>query len=145
MRLQAGNNNFKSYPDYTFQDAGSGFEPYVATLFDGTTNAEGSFKIDVSQIQTENAPGLLNATFTTRIFEEGGDFSISSYTTQYSPYTLYTGIRLPEPDDDWYSTREPVKLSGVIVNPLGKKTNTQTTVNIRVYETTWRWWWDAGE
>ncbi len=143
VRLQAGNNNFKSYPDYTFQDAGSGFEPYVATLFDGTTNAEGSFKIDVNQIQTENAPGLLNATFTTRIFEEGGDFSISSYTTQYSPYTLYTGIRLPEPDDDWYSTREPVKLSGVIVNPLGEKTNTQTTVNIRVYETTWRWWWDA--
>ncbi len=143
VRLYAADNNFKNYPDYTFQDAGSGFEPYTATLFDGTTNAEGNFEIDVNRIQTENAPGILNATFTTRVFEEGGDFSISSYTTRYSPYALYTGIRLPDPDDDWYPTREPVKLNGVLVNPLGEKTNTQTTVNIRVYETTWRWWWDA--
>lgn len=143
VKLHAGNNNFKTYPDYTFQNAGSGFEPYTATLFDGTTNAEGNFKIDINQIQTENAPGILNATFTTRVFEEGGDFSISSYNTKYSPYALYTGIRLPEPDDDWYPTNQPVKLSGVIVNPLGKKANTQTTINIQVYETTWRWWWDA--
>ncbi|MCM1030516.1 MAG: MG2 domain-containing protein [Oscillibacter sp.] len=143
VRLNAGNNQFKNYPDYTFQDAGSGFEPYTATLFDGTTDTEGNFKIDINRIQTENAPGILNATFTTRLFEEGGDFSISSYATRYSPYTLYTGIRLPDPDDDWYPTREAVKLNGVIVNPLGEKTNTQTTVNIRVYETTWRWWWDA--
>lgn len=143
VRLHAGNNNFKNYPDYSFQDVGSGFEPYVATLFDGTTNAEGNFSFNLNQIETENAPGILNATFTTRVFEDGGDFSISSYTTKYSPYTLYTGIRLPDPEDDWYPTREPVKLSGVLVNPLGEKTNSKATVNIRVYETTWRWWWDS--
>lgn len=143
VRLNAGSSSFKNYPDYTFQEAGSGFEPYTATLFDGTTDAEGNFKINVGQIQTENAPGILNATFTTRIFEEGGDFSISSYTTRYSPYTLYTGIRLPAPEDDWYPTCKSVKLSGVIVDPLGEKTDTRTTVSIRVYKTTWRWWWDA--
>lgn len=143
VRLHAGNNNFKNHPDYFFQDAGSGFEPYVATLFDGTTNAEGNYSFNLNQIKTENAPGILNATFTTRIFEEGGDFSISSYSTKYSPYTVYTGIRLPEPDDDWYPIRENVKLSGVLVDPLGEKTKAKTTVNIRVYKTSWRWWWDA--
>lgn len=143
VRLHAGNSEFPGYPDYTFQDVSSGFEPYLETLFDGTTNAEGNFSFSLNSIKTENAPGLLNATFTTRLFEEGGDFSISSYSTLYSPYNLYTGIRLPAPDDDWYPTGEAVKLSGILISPTGEQSHSNTTVRIKVYETSWRWWWDS--
>lgn len=144
VRLNAGNYTFKNLPDYTFQNLASDFEPYSATLFDGTTGNEGSFTFNTSKIETENAPGILHATFTTRLFDDGGDFSISSYTTDYSPYTQYAGLRLPKEDGNWYSTREAVPLKGVIVNPLGEKITTPTPVNLKVYKLNWSWWWESG-
>lgn len=144
VRLNPGNYPFKSFPDYSFQDLSKDFEPYSATLFDGNTDKNGSFSFSLDKLNPENAPGVLNATFTTRVFENGGDFSISSYTTAYSPYTQYVGISLPKADGGWYPTRQPVKLNGVVVNPTGQKTTGTTSVDLKVYEISWRWWWDSG-
>lgn len=143
VKLNKGQYTFKNYPSYTFNSLTDDFQPYSATLFDGNTNSEGDFSFNLDKIKTENAPGVLNATFTTRVFEESGDFSISSYTTHYSPYTRYAGIRLPDSEDGWYPTAENVKLSGILVSPLGQKAAVNTRVEIQVYQIDWRWWWDA--
>lgn len=142
VKMNSGNGQFDSYPDYVFSDKTKYFEPYNETLFDGTTDSEGNFSFDPSKIKTTNAPGLLNAVFTTRVFEASGDFSITAQSIKYSPYKEYVGIRMPESEDNWYATDKPVRLNGVTVDASGKKTGSGT-VNIEVYKLDWRWWWDS--
>ena len=143
VRLYASNKGFETFPDYTFSDQSKYFEPTTTILFDGTTDAKGTFFIPIEKIKTENTPGLLNALFTTRVFESGADFSISTQSILYSPYAKYVGIHLPATTDNWYSTQSPVRLSGVVVNAQGIQENSKASVHIEVYRLDWRWWWDA--
>lgn len=142
VRLTNRNAGFSEFPDYTFSDRSKYFEPTGETLFEGTSGADGSFSFSTDKIKTDNAPGILNATFTTRVFENGGDFSISTQSIRYSPYTEYVGIRLPASEDNWYSTREAVRLSGVTVSPTGNRTG-NARIRIRVFRLNWHWWWDS--
>lgn len=142
VRLYHANAGFSTFPTYTFSDRSRHFEAMTTSLFDGTTDATGSFSFNTGAIKTDNAPGLLQAVFTTRVFENSGDFSISSQSLKYSPYTEYVGLRLPESEDNWYSTESPVRLEGVTVTPAGKAQG-NSTVRIEVYKLDWRWWWDS--
>ena len=142
VKLYNSNSGFSAFPDYTFSDKSKYFEPATETLFDGTTDGEGNFSFSLNKIETDNAPGVLNAIFTTRAFETGGDFSISSQSMLYSPYTEYVGIRLPESEDNWYSTSSPVRLSGVTITPTEKQSG-NSTIRIEVYRLDWHWWWDS--
>lgn len=142
VRLYNANGGFPEYPDYTFADKSRYFEPSSETLFDGTTDAAGNYSFSLKKLTADNAPGILNAGFTTRVFENGGDFSINNQTIRYSPYTEYVGIRLPESDDNWYSTQKPVRLNGVTVSPTGEKTG-NATIKIEVFKLNWHWWWDS--
>lgn len=142
VRLYNANGGFPEYPDYTFSDQSKYFEPSSETLFDGTTDASGNYSFNLKKLTTDNAPGILNASFTTRIFENGGDFSINTQTIRYSPYTEYVGIRLPESDDNWYSTQNPVRLNGLTLSPTGKKSG-NAVIKIEVFKLNWHWWWDS--
>lgn len=142
VRLYNTNGGFPEYPDYTFSDQSKYFEPSSETLFDGTTDASGNYSFSLKKLNANDAPGILNASFTTRVFENGGDFSINTQTIRYSPYTEYVGIRLPESDDNWYSTQNPIRLSGVTLSPIGEKSG-NVTVKIEVFKLNWHWWWDA--
>lgn len=142
VRLNNTNAGFSEFPDYSFSDRSRYFEPSTEPLFDGQTNASGNFSFSLEKIKTDNAPGILNATFTTRVFENGGDFSISSQSIRYSPYTEYVGIRLPQSDDNWYSTQQAVRLSGVTLTPQGRQSG-NASIRIDVYKLDWHWWWDS--
>lgn len=142
VRLYNGNHKFAGFQDYVFYDQSGYFEPATCILFNGNSNAQGSFSIDPGKIKADNAPGVLNASFTTRVFENGGDFSTVTETVAYSPYTRYVGIRLPDTKDNWHSTKKPVTLSGVTVSPTGKQTG-NSSIRIDVYRLDWHWWWDA--
>ncbi|MCC8172980.1 MAG: alpha-2-macroglobulin [Odoribacter sp.] len=145
VRLQKTRYTFKNYANYSFTNDAISFEPTTYELFDGTTDAQGNFSFNLNQIDINNAPGVLNATFTTRVYEDGGDFSISSYTTKYSPFSAYVGFHLQDPDRGWYPTKKDVRVSGVVVNAEGEKINDSRKLNIKVYRQSWRWWWDSDD
>ena len=42
-----------------------------------------------------DAPGMLNAVFTAKATEPGGDESITQTTIKYAPYPVFAGINLP--------------------------------------------------
>lgn len=142
VKMYNGNSGFNTFADYAFSDKSRYFEPVNETLFDGSTDSEGNFSFNINRLETDNAPGVLNAVFTTRVFETGGDFSISSQSILYSPYTEYVGIRLPESEDNWYSTDSPVRLNGVTISPTGKQSGS-SNIRIEVYRLDWHWWWDS--
>lgn len=142
VKLNTGNTEFKGYAPYTFDDKTKYFEPRTELLFEGKTDAEGNFSFSTDKIKAENAPGILNASFTTRIFENSGDFSIATTTVRYSPFSEYVGIKLPASEDGWYTTDSPVRLDGVTLDAKGNKAF-GSTIELSVWKLDWRWWWDA--
>lgn len=142
LKLTPGTTSFPGYKDYHFDDRSRYFDATTTTIFDGTTNTEGNFTLSADKISTENAPGMLNALLTTRVFEPSGDFSITTSSFKYSPYKEYVGLKLPTSDDNWYPAGKPMAITGAVLNANGKATG-NSEIQVEVYTLEWRWWWDS--
>ena len=71
------------------QQSGNGLTTVRADVFNGVLDAEGRAGVNIQLPVATGAPGMLNATLTTRVFEPGGDASIYSQTVPFSPFTSY--------------------------------------------------------
>lgn len=135
---------FKEYPGYVFTDPAREFNPQEQQVFEGRMDAQGTAPLQFSLPDMPSAPGLLNAFFTTRVFEETGDFSIDVRNYLYAPFSSFVGIRLPASESNWYKTDTSYPLSIVTLGPDGEKLS-RRGLEVTVYKIGWRWWWDAGE
>ncbi|MEL7586792.1 MAG: MG2 domain-containing protein, partial [Prolixibacteraceae bacterium] len=135
---------FKAYPNYTFNDPAREFSAQEQPLFDGRINEQGVAPLAFEMPEISTAPGMLNAHFTTRVFEETGDFSIDVKTVAYAPFISFVGAKLPASDSNWYKTDNTYPLELVTVDADGNKTD-RKGLEITVYKVDWHWWWDAGE
>lgn len=142
LKLSQGNTTFPGYKGYSFDDRSRYFNSTTTTFFDGQTDKDGNFILSADDISTENAPGMLNALLTTRVFEPGGDFSITTAGFKYSPYEEYVGLKLPDSDDNWYSAGKPIPISGAVLSANGKPVS-GSDIEVEVYTLEWRWWWDS--
>lgn len=134
---------FKNYKEYIFDDPTRSYNTEEQVIFDGQLdeNGDASFVPDI-EIGTA-APGMLRAHFTTRVFEEGGGFSIDRSSVEYSPYSSYIGIRVPE-GDQYNGTLETDKdhiVDVVTVDDKGKPVS-RRNLEVKVYNIRWRYWWD---
>ena len=136
---------FTRFQEYHFDDPVRSFYTEEQTLFDGKTDHSGkaSFLSDLST--GEASPGMLNARFITRVFEESGDFSIDRFTIPYSPYKSYVGIKTPPGDKarGMLLTDTSHTVGLVTVDPDGQPVSRQN-LDVNIYKINWRWWWDAG-
>ena len=142
LKLSQSNTTFPGYKEYSFDDRSRYFNSTTTTFFEGTTDAEGNFTLSADEISTENAPGMLNALFTLRVFEPGGDFSITTAGFKYSPYKEYVGVKLPDSEDNWYSAGKPIPIAGAVLTADGKPVSDRE-IEVEVYTLEWRWWWDS--
>jgi len=134
---------FKNYPKYIFNDPVRRFQTEEITLFEGNTNSEGIAKIDKKINIVNNAPGMLNVSFLTRAFENGGDFSIDAFSKPYAPYTSFVGLRSPKARAyDSYYTDEDHQFDLVVVDAEGKPIQ-RDNLELKVYQVKWRWWWSS--
>lgn len=142
--LTQRNTSFKNYEAYIFDDPSRSFSSQEITLFDGKTDADGLAVFNPGISVKESAPGMLNAHFVTRIFEEGGDFSIDRLTLPYAPYPSYTGIRLPEgePPLGMLLNDTDHKVDVVTLDADGKPLS-RNNLQVQIFKIEWRWWWDA--
>ena len=86
---------FNRWSDYHFDDPARDYSGEPLTVFEGSLDDEGlaAFSADLSP--GAPSPGMLAASFTTRVFEEGGAFSTNRRTARLSPYERYVGVRPP--------------------------------------------------
>ncbi|MFC3197974.1 alpha-2-macroglobulin [Parapedobacter deserti] len=135
---------FGDFRQYTFDDPTRSFATESQVMFDGTLDAAGkaSFAADIAA--TNNAPGMLRATFTTRVFEPGGNFSIDNVSMPYSPYNSYVGLRTPQGDrlSGMLLTDRDHEIDIVDVSADGKQVTGNRRVQIELYKIRWRWWWN---
>ena len=66
MSLSKVNTQFKNYGQYIFNDPATDFTTIKTDVFDGILNAAGKAGVTLKVPVATNAPGMLNATFTTR-------------------------------------------------------------------------------
>ena len=145
MSLSKVNTQFKNYGQYIFNNPATNFTTIKTDVFDGTLDAEGKASVTLKVPTATEAPGMLNATFTTRVFEPGGDASIYTQTIPFSPFTSYVGINLNQPKGKYIETDKDHVFDIVTVNTQGQLVN-RTNLEYKIYRIGWSWWWEnSGE
>ena len=145
MSLSKVNTQFKNYGQYIFNNPATDFTTIKTNVFDGTLDAEGKTSVTLKVPTATEAPGMLNATFTTRVFEPGGDASIYTQTIPFSPFTSYVGINLNQPKGKYIETDKDHVFDIVTVNTQGQLVN-RTNLEYKIYRIGWSWWWEnSGE
>lgn len=141
--LFEGETDFPKFKDYKFTDNSKRFYQQQVTVFEGQVNENGEASAPLKLEAVNTAPGLLRVAFTTRVFEQGGAFSIDRFSVDYSPYRHYIGVRKPE--GERYSgilyTKRDHKFDIATVDENGNAVS-RGNLKYEVYKLEWRWWWD---
>ncbi|HLG02225.1 MAG TPA: MG2 domain-containing protein, partial [Bacteroidia bacterium] len=144
VSLYQSNTSFKGYENYEFDDPATRFSTDSKTAFDARLDENGRAEFD-PQLSGQEAPGMLRASFNTRVFEEGGAFSSDRFSINYSPYNAYVGILAPK-GSGWggmLKTGTDYSVRVVTVDNLGKPLNKEK-LTVKVYKVDWRWWFSEG-
>ncbi len=138
--------SFAKYPEYVFDDATKKLDADLTNVFSSKINSEGKADFNL-EIQAENAPGFLNATFVTKVFEESGNFSINQKTVSYYPYESFIGVKLPKGDNmrSMILTDIDHEINVIILDKDGKSVKGNREIEMEFYKIQWQWWWDENE
>jgi len=141
--LTKAETKFDRYPDYSFEDPSREFYSEAQTIFDGSTDSEGHAVINTTLQVSSPVPGMLNAVFRGKVFEESGNFSIDRFSLPFYPYQSFTGIRVPSGDKarGMLLTDTTHQVDVVTVDADGKPVSREG-IEMSFYKLRWRWWWD---
>jgi uncharacterized protein YfaS (alpha-2-macroglobulin family) len=138
MKLASTATHFENYPNYVFNDPTRSFDSEEISIFDGKLNNDGKANVYKKLPDTSTAPGMLKATFLTRAFENGGDFSMDVFSKKISPYASYVGLHSPEARAyGSYYTDEDTTFDLVCVNGKGEPLKRKKDLQLRVYKINW--------
>jgi len=143
VALRPITTEFPKFKDFHFDDVVQNFETSNMEFFDGKVDEQGNANIPLNFELKGNAPGLLKAAFNTMVFEPGGAFSVDHFSTTYSPYSNYVGLKLPQGE----------KYSGILYTGRNHEVEIATVdadgqavsrsdIKFEMYKLEWRWWWD---
>lgn len=131
---------FDAFPGYVFDDPTRSFKAEDQVVFDGRVNAEGRADFSLNPQLKSRAPGMLQAAFITKVYENGGDFSTDVFTKPYSPYNTYVGLNAPKGDKtrEMLMTDTPHTFEVVTVDEKGKA-KAAKDLKVTVHKVQWRW------
>ncbi|MCX6180746.1 MAG: MG2 domain-containing protein [Bacteroidetes bacterium] len=134
------------FKNYVFDSPIRSYYAESEAIFDAKLDANGEALVKTKLNVGQTAPGMLRTTYLTRVFEEGGDFSIDKNTTIYSPYNTYVGLKSPDSDnyDQSLETGNNYKFDVVTLSDKGALTSTEK-LQVKIYKIQWRWWYEHNE
>jgi uncharacterized protein YfaS (alpha-2-macroglobulin family) len=143
--LKHTKTEFPKYGRYNFDDPAIQFYSETAKMFEGSVDENGDAIVIFNPGDKINAPGMLNAVFTAKAAEKGGDESITQAVYKYAPYPVFVGIDLPglKGSDRMLFTDNDNKVSIVTVDPEGNPV--ASNVEITIYKIDYRWWWESDQ
>ncbi|MDI1234662.1 MAG: MG2 domain-containing protein [bacterium] len=144
VSLSQTETKFDGYHNFVFDSPLRTYYGDEIMLYDGHLNEAGNAGIVSGFSAGKTAPGLLRANFVTRVFEEGGDFSVDRFSAPYSPYTTYVGLRTPDTKNNPLSTSSSHLFEIATVNADGAAVNADQ-VQLKIYKLQWRWWYEDDE
>ncbi|MFD0863315.1 alpha-2-macroglobulin [Sungkyunkwania multivorans] len=138
--------SFENFPGYTFDDPARRFNTEDFTVFDGKIGNDGKATFNLKPQLRAKAPGMLRASFITKVYENGGDFSTDVFSSTYSPYSTYVGINAPKGDKarGMLLTDQDHTFEIATVTEKGTATAVKD-LTVKVYRVNWRWWWNYSD
>jgi uncharacterized protein YfaS (alpha-2-macroglobulin family) len=145
LLLKPVKTTFTKYGQYNFDDPAAQFWFESQTIFDGSINSSGEATVSFTPDDELQAPGMLNAIFTTRVFEKGGDASIMQTVLPYAPYPAFVGMNIPAlgAAGRILFTDRPNEIRLVTLDKNGKPVRSE--VEVSVYKLDYRWWWESDD
>ncbi|MDB4088344.1 MG2 domain-containing protein, partial [Flavobacteriales bacterium] len=142
VSIDQSGTGFDKFKGYMFDDPTKRFYSNNNTVFESRLDENGEAKFPLKLNINYAAPGMLNAHFTTKVFEEGGGFSINRKSMKYSPYTSYAGVKVPK--GSLYSgTLEIDKTHKIeLANVTEEGKPLSANLDVKIYKIQWRYWWD---
>ncbi|MEM7085885.1 MAG: MG2 domain-containing protein [Bacteroidota bacterium] len=142
--LRTTTTAFDGYTGYQFNDPIRSFNEIEIPILNSQLSDNGEVDFNKNISLNSNAPGMLKATFLTKVFEGGGDFSIDVFSKNLAPYSHFVGLRSPEAKRyGSYYTDEDTEFDVATVDAQGKASG-QRTLDVQVFQIEWRWWWNRG-
>ena len=143
--LKRTKTEFERYGQYDFDDPINEFYSETVSIFNGPVDDKGNASVEFDPGKEINAPGMLNAVFTAKASEPGGDESITQTTWKYAPYPVFVGINLPglKGKSRMLFTDADNEVKLVTVDEKGKPVRSE--VEITIYKISYRWWWESDE
>jgi alpha-2-macroglobulin len=143
VSLSSDHTEFPKFKGYTFDDATLRYEAQNITVLDDKLDDKGDISVPLNVDVQTNAPGFLKASFTTRVYEQGGAFSVDRFSVPYSPYEYYTGVKTPDGEKNTgilYTGKDHY----IQIASCDFKGNPTSRGNLKfeMYKLEWRWWWD---
>jgi uncharacterized protein YfaS (alpha-2-macroglobulin family) len=146
LNLSATHTSFDGFANYCFDDKElKSFSLVNKKVFEGRTDETGFVSFETGISAGTSVPGMLQANYKTKVFENGGGFSEDFKSFKYSPYTSYVGIKVPD-GKLWGGAIETdtdanLLFAAVSENGIPEDENIEVTI----YKINWRWWWDSPE
>lgn len=143
--LKRTKTEFDRYKQYNFDDPISEYYSEPVNIFNDVIDGNGNATLLFKPGSDIVAPGMLNAVFTAKVSERGGDESIIQTTYKYAPYNVFTGINLPglQGKSRMLFTDSDNEVNVVTVDEKGNPVRSE--VEITVYKISYRWWWESDE
>ncbi|UCG52091.1 MAG: hypothetical protein JSW58_00635, partial [Candidatus Latescibacterota bacterium] len=143
INLVLGGRRFTAddFRDFIFETPLKRFESRTLPLFDGKLDSQGMREFEFRLPQLTNAPGIVQGTLKTTVFEKGGNpVSRTDVTTIY-PFSAYAGIK---DVFEWGSARvgENFNVPLVVVDDKGKPVEGHK-IKVAVYVNRHHWWWHS--
>ncbi len=143
MNMSVAGNPFPKLKNYSFYDITRSFNDQEIDFFKGQLNDEGFVSIQKNIEVSQNIPGMLSLGFLTKVYENGGDFSINVIQKNLAPFEHFVGLNSPEIKGRTYDTDTETLYRVVSVDKTGKPVASKA-LKAYIYRLDWRWWWNRG-
>lgn len=143
-KLYPTTTTFKRYESYVFDDPSRYYDTEEIEVFNSNVNQQGNANFTFQPGMSTQAAGMLKASFLTKVYENGGDFSTNVTTKIYSPYDTYVGLDVPPGDKrrGMLVTDQNHKFDVITLDEDGAPKATKN-LEVKVYKVDWRWWWQS--
>lgn len=141
--VSAGGHPFEKYENYIFSDPTKTVESQSMIVFEDQLDDNGKTELNPEFGIKRGAPGFLQVSFLSEVFEKGGNFSTDNSYFKLSPYKNYVGLQMDEGDMEYGTVvtgqNHPVNI--VSLDADGKKVANRD-LEVQIYKMNWSWWWE---
>ena len=145
INLSESNTRFDGFSEYNFDDQIKQFRSQDIKVAEEKLDNKGKLTFSPDfKVENNDSPGMLKASFKTRVFEKGGDASTDRVLMPFSPYRSYVGVKMLK-GDSWsgalFSDKKNL-LPIATVDEFGNAIDREN-LKIEVFRINWRWWWES--
>lgn len=142
--LRSTSTAFPKFDNYIFNDPVRKFNEVEIPLLKTKLSSKGLVTLNKKLDLNQKAPGMLKASFLTKIFEGGGDFSMDVFSRNLAPYSHFVGLKSPKAKRyGSFFTDENTVFDVASVDAQGNAVGNRE-LEVKVFRIEWRWWWNRG-